>query len=112
MEKNEIYLDMLSWALPHLRNHMTLGIFSRIRDKSCYYESQLIHGFYLTLKYDFFNDIDIDFLNGHARHYYINCSEEKSMLYVTQIKNISKLFALVPDSLKSQLEWEGPSVEL
>lgn len=85
--------------------------FFKARDRSVYYESQLIHEFYLLLKYDDFNDLDICFLNKNARWYYEDCSEKKSFLYEHQLKRISSLFSLVPKEMRDKLEWHGPEIK-
>ncbi len=43
MTKNEIYLDILSSSLPYLRNIATHSLFRRIKERSVYYETELIH---------------------------------------------------------------------
>ena len=39
MDKREIYIEMLYWALPHIRNLQTHGMFKKALDKSCYLEA-------------------------------------------------------------------------
>ncbi|UTN95540.1 hypothetical protein [Serratia plymuthica] len=108
MKKNDVYLEILQVALPHIRNGTTWRLFYRIKDRSCFYESQLIHSFYILLASEDFNESDMWFLNHHARSYYEECDSSKSMLYNAQVKSISKLFLLVPENLKDTLEWRGP----
>lgn len=48
------------------------------------------------------------FLNSRARWYYENCDKNKSILYPSQVKRISLLFAMVPEEMKGLLEWNGP----
>ncbi|WP_139539948.1 hypothetical protein [Klebsiella spallanzanii] len=111
MGKKDIYLDILQGSLLQIRSVSTHGAFFRARDKSVYYESQLIHEFYLLLKNDDFNDLDIWFLNRNARWYYDDCSEKKSFLYEHQLKRISSLFSLVPEKMRDKLEWYGPEIK-
>lgn len=111
MGKKDIYLDILQGSLLQIRSVSTHGAFFRARDKSVYYESQLIHEFYLLLKNDDFNDLDIWFLNRNARWYYDDCSEKKSFLYEHQLKIISSLFSLVPEKMRDKLEWHGPEIK-
>lgn len=114
MGKKDIYLDILQGSLLQIRSVSTHGAFFRARDKSVYYESQLIHEFYLLLKNDDFNDfndLDIWFLNRNARWYYDDCSEKKSFLYEHQLKRISSLFSLVPEKRRDKLEWHGPEIK-
>ncbi|WP_156293687.1 hypothetical protein [Serratia oryzae] len=110
MKKNDVYLEMLQVALPHIRSVTTWRLIYRIRDKSCFYESQLIHGFYILLASEEFEDADFWFLNHHARSYYEECDSNKSMLYNTQVKGIAKIFSLVPENFRYKLEWNGPSM--
>ena len=109
MNKNEVYLDMLFWALPHIRNMSTHNPLARLKDRSVYYESELIYKFHTLLKNEFFNEDDVSFLNSRARWYCENCNEKKSVLYTSQVKRISLLFAMVPRDMKVLLEWNGPS---
>lgn len=95
-------------TLPHLRMVASSGLLYRMRDKSSLYETQLIHRFYSILSHEDFSTDDFRFLNHHCRHYFITCDSKKNMLYNGQLKRISKLFSLVPEELKNNLEWAGP----
>jgi len=108
MDKSEVYLDMLFWSLPHIRNIATHNPLARLKDRSTYYESELVCQFHLLLKYKSFTKNDISFLNFRARWYYENCDKNKSILYPSQVKRISLLFAMVPEEMKGLLEWNGP----
>ncbi|HCR56652.1 MAG TPA: hypothetical protein DIW62_02745 [Raoultella sp.] len=111
MKKNDVYFDILQGALLQIRSVSSHGVFVKARDKSIYYESQLIHDFYQLLRTEDFNGGDIWFLNVHARWYYENCDKKKSFLYDHQLKRISTLFSLVPEKMKEQLQWEGPVIK-
>lgn len=106
-EKERYILRHPAGSLLQIRSVSTHGAFFKARDRSVYYESQLIHQFYLLLKYDDFNDADIRFLNTHARWYYEDCSKKKSFLYEHQLKRISMLFSLVPESMRGSLNGSG-----
>lgn len=108
MCKNEVYLDMLFWVLPHIRNMYAHSPFYRYKDKSVYYESMLVCQFHSLLVSDEFNDQDVLFLNNQARWYYENCDKTKSILYPSQLERIKSLFVLVPEGIKDRLEWKGP----
>lgn len=108
MTKNEIYLEMLRSSLPYLRGLATQSIFRRVRDRSAFYETQLIHSFYLLLAHDGFESSDIHFLNYHCKDYFDNCNNNISVLYDNNIEKIMRLFSIVPPDLKYQLEWDGP----
>lgn len=111
MNKNDIYLDMLRLSLPHVRNVSTRGILSSLKDKSVYYEAQLVHNIYTVLPSLVFTTADIWFLNHLAGSYCTHCDANKSMLYDEQVKNISRLFEIVPDAFTHLLEWQGPHEE-
>lgn len=108
MTKNRIYLEMLRLNLLHMRYLSSLGLILRIKDRSAKYETQLVHSFYYLLLNEGFESEDMHFLNSHCRDYYENCNQKISMLYHSQVENIAKLFAIVPEHLKSQLKWNGP----
>ena len=106
--KQKIYQDMLFWTLPHLRNVATLGWWHRLRDRSVYFESDLVHNLPSSMFEPEFVEHDICFLNGQARRYCEQCSARISHLYVHQIERIRALFALVPPHLRGRLKWQGP----
>lgn len=109
MKKNEIYADMLFWILPYIRNIQTQSKWFKAKDISCYYESELIHNLSTKILVDEFTDNDVSFLNEQAKYYYDKCSPKISILYPRNIESIKLLFQLVPDELKNQLNWQGPS---
>jgi hypothetical protein len=102
--KQEIYRDILFWTLPHLRNAASQRWWRRIRDKSAYYESELVHNLPVSMYESEFTDHDIWFLNIQANYYIRNCSASVSYLYPEQSKRLMALRALVPESLKSKLK--------
>ncbi|MDG1642590.1 hypothetical protein DA718_17760 [Klebsiella huaxiensis] len=108
MNKKDVYLEIYRCSLQHIRNVSKLSLWGRFRDKSVYYESQLIHKFCFLLRGEVFNDADIDFLNWGARYYYEECDIKKSIIYNEQLRRFSILFSLVPETMKSQLTWKGP----
>ncbi|QSQ22928.1 hypothetical protein JY651_48880 [Pyxidicoccus parkwayensis] len=107
--KQKIYKDMLWWTLPHLRNVATWGWWQRARDRSTYYETQLVHNLPVSMFEPEFIEHDIWFLNGQARWYCENCSARLSSMYPAQVARIRALFALVPPHLREKLEWHGPA---
>ncbi|MGG4606937.1 zinc ABC transporter substrate-binding protein [Providencia sp. Me31A] len=109
MTKNEIYIEMLFWILPHIRNMQTQDKKCRLKDKSCYYESELIHNLPNKLLIDEFTSSDLSFLNHQARYYHDECNSTISILYNNNLELIRKLFELVPEDLRPQLKWNGPS---
>ena len=59
-----------------------------------------------------FTDHDIWFLNHQARYYINSCSPKTSSLYKLIEKKITMLFSIVPENLKSKLQWSGPSKKI
>jgi hypothetical protein len=79
-----------------------------LRDRSAYYEVELIHNLPVCVFEPEFVEHDVWFLNVQARTYYWECSAGLSSLYPEQVKRIRELFSLVPEPLRSKLQWEGP----
>lgn len=108
MNKNDIYVKMLSLSLPYIRSIQSLDKEEKGRDMSCYYEAELVHNLMYSLLVAEFTEHDLWFLNNQAKYYFEECSEEISPNYNQQISYIRELFAMVPDSLSSKLFWTGP----
>lgn len=108
MDKNSIYIEMFALSLPYIRNIQSLDKQDRCADRSCYFEAELIHNLPYALLSKKFTRHDIWFLNCQARCYYDECNAEISPNYNKQIEYIKDLFKLVPNKLKSKLEWTGP----
>ncbi len=104
--KQEVYRELLRSALPYIRNQESLPFWRRWRDKTVYEEVELIHNLWPSLFEPEFAEHDLWFLNVQAQSY---CQKARfSPLYVPHVALIRELFALVPDSLRSQLQWHGP----
>ncbi|MBG2896761.1 zinc ABC transporter substrate-binding protein [Proteus mirabilis] len=108
MTKNELYIDMMYWILPQLRNIQSRGMIAKAKDKSCYYELQLIHNLPKKILSQDFDESDISFLNYQAKTYIEKCSSKISILYDGNVRYIKMLFDLVPNELRHQLRWNGP----
>lgn len=108
MLKNEIYIEVLEWALPYIRNVQSQNSFRKANDKSCYYEAELVHNLPRKLLTPNFTDSDIHFLNYQAKFYYDNCNAEISINYPKQVFYIKELFKIVPIELQDKLIWKGP----
>lgn len=106
--KQAIYFEMLLRTMPHLRNVTTLSWWQRLRDRSAYFEAELIHNLAHSVFEPEFVDHDIWFLNIQARMYCERCSEALSPLYREQLERIRGLFAIVPEAYRDRLEWSGP----
>ena len=79
-----------------------------MRDQSAYYEAELVHNLPVSVFEPEFVEHDIWFLNVQARTYCRECSAHLSSLYPEQVKRIHELFALVPETMRSKLQWQGP----
>lgn len=82
-----------------------------MRDRSAFYESELIHNLCESLFDLDFVDHDIWFLNHQARIYHDQCSPSRSPNYRRQLELIGDLFAMVPEPLLTRLSWGGPRPE-
>lgn len=111
MKKKDVYLAIYQSSIQQINSVSTKGKLVRLFDKSTYYESQLIHKLSLLLKNDYFDDMDVDFLNWGAKNYYEECNMKKSMLYDEQLTRFSMLFSLVPKEMRYKLEWAGPEIK-
>ncbi|TKK33432.1 zinc ABC transporter substrate-binding protein [Pseudomonas sp. CFBP13528] len=108
IKKNEIYIKMLSLALSYIRNTQTLDERIKGKDRSCYFEAELVHNLSSSFLSSEFFEHDIWFLNHQAKYYFDNCSDDISPNYWEHLKLIRALFELVPDTLKAKLLWVGP----
>jgi hypothetical protein len=106
--KQVVYEEMLHWTLPHLRNISTWPWWRRVRDRSAYYEAELIHNLPVSMFEPGFVEHDIWFLNVQARTYCRECNGDLSPYYLQQVTRIRELFSLVPSPFRSKLEWAGP----
>ncbi len=53
---------------------------------------------------------DLYFLNAEARSYIENADAASDYWYPFYCAKIAELFAMVPDSLKNQIQWSGPPI--
>ncbi|GAB3259871.1 hypothetical protein [Chitinimonas naiadis] len=107
-EKQMIYQELLKLSLVYLRNQAAGSWWQRLNDRSVYYETELIHNLPISMFRADFVEHDIWFLNVQARNYYDTCNAQLSPIYTQQIAYLIKLFGQVPDSMRSQLKWDGP----
>ena len=106
--KQVIYEELPFRTLPYLRNVSTWSWWRRLRDRSTYWEAQLIHNLTTKIFEPNFVEADVNFLNGPARYYCQKCSRKLAPLYPLQVESIQKLFALVPENLRGKLLWDSP----
>ncbi|QYM93160.1 zinc ABC transporter substrate-binding protein [Dickeya zeae] len=107
MTKQEIYKNILDLVLPYIRNVQSQNAWVRARDRSCYFDVELIHNLSKNILDFDFVDHDIWFLNNQARYYFEKCSDDISPNYTQNVEYIKLLFKIVPDELKSRLSWGG-----
>ena len=116
--KQEIYREILTWALPNSRN--TLSRFHRVRWlrvlsrkdqtylKGAYEVAQFVHNLYVSILEEEFIFHDIWFLNVQARAFIERNSDKTCSLYSLFAYYIQELFKIVPQDLRHKLEWSGP----
>ncbi len=110
--KQKEYQEILKKILPWLRNVSTWGWYQKCRDKSCYYDAELVHNLPISLWEEDFVDHDIWFLNHQARIYYEECNTQLSPNYESIVECISNLFDMIPEDKKQQIEWDGPVLKV
>lgn len=108
MNKSHIYKEMLEFALTYIRNVQSQNAFIKAKDKSCLYESELVHNIMISILDKNFTEHDLWFLNHQAKFYYDNCNAEISINYPKQVFYIKELFKIVPIELQDKLIWKGP----
>ena len=106
--KQEIYSEILFWALPYIRNAQSNGWWRRARDRSCFNEAQFIHSLPNLILEPEFGDGDLWFLNHHARHYFEEADAGRCPNAVAHRPLVAELHALVPEKLRPALAWAGP----
>lgn len=117
-QKQEIYREILRWALPQSRN--TLSQFRQVRLwrllsckkqrhlRGTYEVAQFVHNLYVSILEEDFTSHDIWFLNVQARAF-IECNDDKTCyLYSLFAYYIQELFKIVPANLRDELKWNGP----
>ncbi len=108
MTKSEIYIQMFNLVLPYVRSIQSQNAWVKARDMSCYFETELIHNLSRSILEQDILEHDIWFLNVQAKYYFEKCSENISPNYNQHLDYIKLLFKMVPDNLKSKLQWQGP----
>lgn len=107
--KQQIYTEMLRLGLTWIRNVQTWHWWQRIRDRSCYFESELIHNLPDLLSRQEIDEPDIWFLNQQAKIYIYEASEKTTPNYKKNSELINELFSLAKADYSYQLEWPGPA---
>ena len=106
--KQEIYSEILFWALPYIRNVQSQGWFRRACDRSCYFETQFVHRLPDLILEPEFSEQDVDFLNFHARYYFDHAKHGLCPNSPAHRPLVVELMHLVPERLKESLTWPGP----
>ncbi len=116
--KQEIYKEILRWALPSSR--ASLSQFWKVRPfvvlaaerqralREGYEIAQFVHNLYVSILEEEFTRHDIDFLNVQARHFVEDNSGENGHLYSMFVYFIQELFKAVPEEKRDKLTWNGP----
>ena len=107
--KQMIYAELVSLTLVYLRNRASLPWWRRIGDHSAYFELDLLHNLSNSMFEREMVEHDVWFLNAQAQYYWAQCSPKLSPLYGRQLELIQRLIVLVPDHLRNQLKWTGPT---
>jgi hypothetical protein len=112
--KQEIYKDILSWALPSARNCLShfrrprLIVLLSPKDQKWlryHYElAECVHNLYVSLLEAEFTDHDIHFLNYQARSFFERHGKDDPV-YAYYIQ---ELFKEVPEHMRGKLMWAGP----
>jgi len=76
-----------------------------------YVESEFLHNLYVSILEPDFVDHDIWFLNHQARWYLMNADAAYCPNLSANRESIRELFQLVPQDMRSQLEWDGPAAD-
>ena len=111
MRKIEIYSEMLYKTLTYIRCQQTGSFFSKGIDKTCYMEAEFLHDVIRYINDERINSGDVKFLNYHARYYLEHATQKRYPNYESHKKNIMRLFDMVPNELKSELEWNPHNFE-
>ena len=115
--KQEIYRDILGWALPGARNALShFRTFRPVRLmwprqqralRQHYEMARFVHDIYFLILEEEFTLHDVSFLNFQARQFFER-GDERDCFNRLLAPYIQELFALVPEALRPQLSWPGP----
>lgn len=107
-KKQELYLDILGFILPSMRNLYTWKRRWVIWKAGNFLsELELVHNLPRLLINPEFEDRDIHWLNSQAKQFVSDCPKQRAY-YSGVCSDIKELFALVPNSLRNELRWDGP----
>ncbi len=115
--KQEIYRQILSWALPSTRNclsHFRQSSLPKLLSpkRQCYLRDQFevaefVHNIYVSILEEKFTHHDIHFLNFQARAFFQR-NDDRCLNYSLFAYYIQELFKEVPEDRRYELDWDGP----
>lgn len=101
--KQEIYCEILFWALPRIRNICSSRFLWRKYRKECFGLSQLTHRIEISICDPLFTDNDYSFLEHAVPEY---CKEQKNtLLFAKMVSLFGELYSEVPEQRKGSLTW-------
>ncbi len=104
--KQQHYIELLRIILPFLRNRETWRPWNRIRLRSAYAETELIHNLPRCLEKYEFGPEDLWWLNNQARVY---LDHGANNIFDAPVRSIVKsIFQLIPSEQREDLHWPGP----
>jgi len=106
-EKQRRYLNILEWVLPYARSLETHTFIRRIRDGTFYPELELVHNLPRLLVVPEFQEFDVHWLNTQARIFF-DRGRKDYPCRAAILDELKALFAILPDTYRSQLRWSGP----
>jgi hypothetical protein len=77
--------------------------------RALYVEAEFIHNLYVSILEPEFVRHDVWFLNHQARWYLENADPTFNPYFYANRDSIRELFQLVPETMRAELEWAGPS---
>lgn len=117
-KKQELYREILRWALPQSRN--ALSQFRQVRRwrmlsqkrqlhlRGSYEVAQFVHNLYGSILEEDFIAHDLWFLDVQARSFIEGNDDRTCYCYSLYAYYVQELFKIVPANLKDQLKWNGP----
>ena len=81
----------------------------RRQRRALYVEAEFLHHLYVSILEPEFVDHDVWFLNHQARWYLENADPRYCPNLDANRVAIQELFQLMPESMHSKLEWDGPA---
>ena len=110
--KQEIYREILRFALPWIRNATASSrLCTAEKLRAIHEEAEYVHELpNLILEWEYTSG-DVSFLDTHARIYLERADPQLCLNYNIHRGFIRDLFALVPQELQGELQWSGPDAD-